>query len=225
MNLRAFLILGILVMVIGIVASRAAFTVNQTNQAIVVQFGEPKRVITQPGLHLKLPFIQNVLFFEKRVLNLDAPKETILFSDQKRLLVDAVARYRITDPLLFFQRVRTEDGVRQRLGAIVKASLRGALGNVTLASVLSEERTEIMRDIRKSVNREAIRLGIELLDVRLRRADFPEQVVHAVYARMKVGACAPTPDKIQIQFEFLKRAWGKASDEARGKFTNWLTSQ
>ncbi len=225
MSLRAFLILGVLVMAIGIVASRAAFTVNQTNQAIVLQSGEPTRVITQPGLHWKLPFIQKLQFFEKRVLNLDALKETILFSDQKRLLVDALARYRITDPLLFFQTVRTEDSVRQRVGAIVNASLRGALGNVTLASVFSEERTEIMRDIRKSVNREAIRFGIELLDVRLRRADFPEQVVHAVYARMKVGACAPTPDKIQIQFEFLKRAWGKVSDEARSKFTNWLTSQ
>ncbi len=128
MKLRTFLILGILVMVSGIVASRAAFTVNRTNQAIVLQSGEPKRVITQPGLHWKLPFIQNVLFYEKRVLNLDPSKESILFSDQKRLVVDASARYRITDPLLFYQRVRTEDGVRQRLGAIVMASLRGALG-------------------------------------------------------------------------------------------------
>ena len=197
MYLRAFLILGILVMAIGIVASRAAFTVNQTNQAIVLQSGEPKRVITQPGLHWKLPFIQKVQFFEKRVLNLDVPKETILFSDQKRLLVDTLARYRITDPLLFFQTVRTEDSVRQRVGAIVNASLRGALGNVTLASVFSEERTEIMRDIRKSVNRETVRFGIELLDVRLRRADFPREVAHAVYARMRSSACPPTPDKIQ----------------------------
>ncbi len=189
MNLKSFLILGILVMVIGIVASSAAFTVNQTNQAIVLQFGEPKRVITQPGLHWKMPFIQRVLFFEKRVLNLNVPKESVLLSDQKRLLVDASARYRITDPLLFYQRVRTEDGVRQRLGAILKASLRHALGKVTLASVLSEERTEIMRNIRKSVNREAIRFGIELLDVRLGRTDFPEQVVHAVYAHMRSSAC------------------------------------
>ena len=197
MNLRTFLILGILVMVIGIVASRAAFTVNQTNQAIVLQSGEPKRVITQPGLYWKLPFIQNVLFYEKRVLNLDAPKEKILLSDQKRLVVDALARYRITDPLLFFQTVRTEDGIRQHLGAIVNAWLRGALGNVTLASVLSEERTEIMRDIRKSVNRETVRFGIELLDVRLRRADFPAEVAYAVYAHMRSSACAPIPDKIQ----------------------------
>ncbi len=197
MYLRAFLILGILVMAIGIVASRAAFTVNRTNQAIVLHSGEPKRIITQPGLHWKLPFIQNVLFYEKRVLNLDVPVQSILLSDQKRLLVDSVARYRITDPLLFFQTVRTEDGVRQRLGAIVNAWLRGALGNVTLASVFSEERTEIMGDIRKSVNRETVRFGIELLDVRLRRADFPAEVVHAVYAHMRSSACAPIPDKVQ----------------------------
>ena len=189
MILKTILVVSILVMAIGIVASRSAFTVNQTNQAIVLQSGEPKRVITRPGLHWRLPFIQKVQFFEKRVLNLDVPKETILFSDQKRLLVDAVVRYRITDPLLFYQTVRTEDGIRQRLGAIVNASLRGALGNVTLASVLSEERTEIMRDIRKSVNREAVRFGIELLDVRLRRADFPAEVVHAVYAHMRSSAC------------------------------------
>ncbi len=225
MYLRAFLILGILVMVIGIVASSAAFTVNQTNQALVVQFGEPKRVITQPGLHWRLPFIQKVQFFEKRVLNLDAPKETILFSDQKRLLVDAVARYRITDPLLFYQTVRTEDGIRQRLGAIVNASLRGALGNVTLASVFSEERAEIMRGIGKSVNRQTVRFGIEVLDIRLRRADFPAQVALAVYTHMRSSACPPARDKIQKQFEFLKRVWGNVSDEARAKFTNWLTSQ
>ena len=225
MILKTILVLGILVMAFGIVASRAAFTVNQTNQVIVLQSGEPTRVITQPGLHWRLPFIQKVQFFEKRVLNLDAPKETILFSDQKRLLVDAVARYRITDPLLFYQTVRTEDGIRQRLGAIVNASLRGALGNVTLASVFSEERAEIMRGIGKSVNRQTVRFGIEVLDIRLRRADFPAQVAHAIYTHMRSNACPPAPDKIQKQFEFLKRVWGNVSDEARAKFTNWLTSQ
>ncbi len=194
MNLKSFLILGILVMVIGIVASSAAFTVNQTNQAIVLQFGEPKRVINQPGLHWKLPFIQNVLFYEKRRLNLDPSTEMILFSDQKRLLVDAVARYRITDPLLFYQTVRTEDGIRRRLGAIVKASLRHALGTVTLASMFSEERIAIMREIRKSVGRETVRFGIELLDVRLRRADFPAQIAQAIYAHMRSSACTPAPD-------------------------------
>ena len=185
MNRRVLLLLGILVIVLGIVVSSAAFTVHQTSQAIVMQFGNPKRVVTDSGLHWKLPFIQNVLFYDKRMLNLDPPVEGILLSDQKRLLVDAFARYRITDALLFFQRVTTEAGVRQRLGPIINASLRGVLGNATLASVLSEERAEIMLNIKESVNREAGRFGIELVDVRIGRADFPEQISQSVYGRMK----------------------------------------
>jgi membrane protease subunit HflC len=177
--------LGIVVIVLGIVVSSAAFTVHQTSQAIVLQFGNPKEVYPEAGLHWKLPFIQNVLYYEKRMLNLDPPVESILLSDQKRLLVDAFARYRITDALLFFQRVRTEAGVRQRLGPIVNASLRGVLGNATLASVLSEERADIMLQIQESVNTEAGRFGIKLVDVRIGRADFPEQISQAVYGRMK----------------------------------------
>ncbi len=185
MNRRALLILGILAIVLGIVASSSLFTVHQTTQAIVMQLGNPKRVVTKPGLHWKLPFIQDVLYYEKRMLNLDPPVESILLSDQKRLLVDAFARYRITNALLFFQRVKTEAGVRQRLGPIVNASLRGILGNATLASVLSEERVDIMRQIQESVNNEAGRFGIELLDVRIGRADFPDSISQTVYNRMK----------------------------------------
>lgn len=185
MNRKVLLILGILVIVLGIVASSGLYTVHQTQQAIVLMFGNPKRVETDPGLKLKIPFVENVLYYEKRVLNLDPPVESILLSDQKRISVDAFARYRIKDPLLFFQRVRTEAGVRQRLGPIVNASLRGVLGNATLASVLSEERADIMHQIRESVNTEAGRFGIELVDVRIGRADFPEQISQAVYGRMK----------------------------------------
>jgi membrane protease subunit HflC len=185
MNRRVLLILGILVIGLGIVASSAVFTVHQTSQAIVMQFGNPKRVVTEPGLHWKLPFIQDVLYYENRVLNLDPPVESILLSDQKRLLVDAFARYRITDALLFFQRVKTEAGVRQRLGPVVNASLRGVLGNSTLASVLSEEREDIMRQIQESVNLVAAGFGIELIDVRIGRADFPDSISQTVYNRMK----------------------------------------
>jgi len=185
MNRKALLILGVLVILLGIVGSGAFYTVHQTQQAIVLMFGNPKRVATEPGLKFKIPFIENVLFYEKRVLNLDPPVESIILSDQKRILVDAFARYRIKDPLLFFQRVKTEAGVRQRLGPIVNASLRGVLGNATLASVLSEERDRIMQEIQTSVNREAGRFGIELVDVRIGRADFPDQISQAVYGRMK----------------------------------------
>ena len=185
MNRKIFLALGVLVIAVGITAASAAFTVQQTTQAIVLQFGEPKRVVVNPGLHWKLPFIQNVLYYEKRVLNLDPPVESILLADQKRILVDAFARYRINDALEFFKTVRTEGGVRQRLGPIVNASLRAVMGNATLASVLSEERADLMRQIKDGVNVEAGRFGIELIDVRIGRADFPEEISQAVYGRMK----------------------------------------
>lgn len=185
MNRKIFLVLGILAIVGGITVSSAAFTVHQTTQALVLQFGEPRRVVTEPGLHWKMPFLQNVLYYEKRVLNLDPPVESILLSDQKRILVDPFARYRVIDALEFFKTVRTEGGVRQRLGPIVNASLRGILGNATLASVLSTERDGIMRQIRQSVNTDAKRFGIEIIDVRIRRADFPDQISKDVYARMR----------------------------------------
>ncbi len=214
MNRRVLLILGILAIVLGIVASSALFTVHQTSQAIVMQLGNPKRVITEPGLHWKLPFIQDVLYYEKRMLNLDPPVESIILSDQKRLLVDAFARYRITDALLFFQRVKTESGVRQRLGPIVNASLRGVLGNATLASVLSEERAEIMRQIQASVNNEAGRFGIELLDVRIGRADFPDQISQAVYGRMKSEREREAAEFRAQGFELSQRIRATADREA-----------
>ncbi len=185
MSRKISLIIGEIVILVGIGLSSAAYTVHQTTQVIVLQFGKPISVVTDPGLNWKLPFLQNVQYYEKRVLNLDPPVESILLSDQKRILVDAFARYRITDPLEFFKTVRTEGGVRQRLGPIVNASLRGVLGNATLASVLSEERADIMLQIRNSVNSQANRFGIQLVDVRIRRADFPEEISQAVYGRMK----------------------------------------
>ena len=190
MNRGAFLVIGILVIVMALAVSSAAFTVHQTTQAIVMQLGNPKRVVTEPGLHWKLPFIQDVLYYEKRMLNLDPPVESIILSDQKRLLVDAFARYRIVDPLLFFQTVRTEAGVRQRLGRIVIATLRGVLGNKTLVSLLSDERAQIMRQIRESVNNAAGRFGIELADVRIGRAGLPEPVNQAIYRHMKAKRSA-----------------------------------
>jgi membrane protease subunit HflC len=184
MNRKTSLIAGVIVILVGMGLFSSAFTVHQTNQAIVMQFGKPIRVVSEPGLDWKIPIAQNVLYYEKRVLNLDPPVESILLADQKRILVDAFARYRITDALEFFKTVRTEGGVRQRLGPIVSASLRSVLGNATLASVLSEERIKIMQQIRQTVNAQAGRFGIELVDVRIRRADFPEEISQAVYGRM-----------------------------------------
>ncbi|MGF1610437.1 MAG: protease modulator HflC [Kiloniellales bacterium] len=185
MSRRILLILGIAVIVLGIVASSALFTVHQTQLAIVLQFGDPKRVVTEPGLKAKLPFIQNVIYYERRVLNLDPPVQRVILTDQKPLLVDTFVRYRIVDPLRFYQTVRSEGTAGTRLSTIVNATTRGVLGNITLASVLSEERVEIMRNIRDQVTAEANRFGIEIVDVRLRRSDLPEEISQAVYDRMK----------------------------------------
>ena len=214
MNRNVLLVLGILVIVLGIVGLSALYTVHQTQQAIVLLFGNPKRVATDPGLHFKIPFVENVLYYETRVLNLDPPVESMLLSDQKRILVDAFARYRITDSLEFFKTVRTEAGVRQRLGPIVNASLRGVLGNSTLASVLSEERADIMRQIQSSVNRDAGRFGIELVDVRIGRADFPDQISQAVYGRMKSEREREAAEFRAQGFELSQRIRAGADREA-----------
>lgn len=178
-------IAAIIVILLGVAVSATVFTVDEKQQVIVMQFGNPKRVIQDPGLHFKIPFIQNAQYYEKRVLNLDPPSESVLLTDQKRVLVDTFARYRIQDPLRFFQTVRSIPNANQRLSAIVNASTRGVLGNATLASVLSTDRTPILQEIQEQVNEGAANFGIAILDVRLRRADLPDETVQSVYARMR----------------------------------------
>ena len=168
-----------------ILASASLFTVNQTQQALVLQFGEWKRTIQEPGLHAKIPFVQNVVFLDARVLNVDPPVEQVILADQKRLEVDAFARYRITQPLQFYQSVGNEMVAEQRLAATVNSALRRVLGNATLLNVLSRERSKVMTDIKAQVNQEAARFGVEIVDVRIRRADLPEATSQAVYERMR----------------------------------------
>ena len=164
----------------------SAFTVNQTQQALVLQLGDPKRTIQEPGLAFKLPFIQDVTYYEKRVLSLiPQDAQEVILSDQKRLMVDAYARYKITDPLLFYQTVRNEIGARGRLEAIIDSSVRRALGNETLGSILTGQRNEITRSIGDEVNQSVVSLGIEIIDVRLRRADYPEATSQNIFNRMK----------------------------------------
>ena len=162
------------------------FTVDQTKQAIVLQFGEPKRVITKPGLNFKIPFIQEVTLFEKRVLSLvSSDSEEVILSDQKRLEVDTYSRFKIIDPLLFFQTVRNESGARQRLESIIDSSVRRVFGKLELISILSDARQKIVDDIGLEVNDIIKRLGMEIIDVRIRRADYPEATSQNIFNRMR----------------------------------------
>ncbi len=162
------------------------FTVDQTKQAIVLQFGEPKRVVNKPGLNFKIPFIQEVAFFEKRVLSLvSSDSEEVILSDQKRLEVDTYSRFKIIDPLLFYQTVRNELGARQRLESIIDSSVRRVLGKLKLISILSDARKKIVEDIGVEVNQIVKRLGMEIIDVRIRRADYPEATSQNIFNRMR----------------------------------------
>lgn len=176
----------VLIALVGFGLYGSLFTVNQTQQALVLQFGEPKRNIQEPGLAFKLPFIQDVVYYEKRVLSLiPQDAEEVILSDQKRLQVDAYARYQIEDPLLFYQTVRNEVGARGRLEAIIDSSVRRALGRETLGSILTGQRNDITRSIGDEVNASVSALGIKIVDVRLRRADYPEATSQNIFNRMK----------------------------------------
>ena len=184
MNIRNFSI-GFVALLLFTILS-ALFTVDQTKQALVLQFGEPKRIIQEPGLAIKLPFIQDVEYYEKRVLSLiPQDAEEVILADQKRILVDAYARYRISNPLLFYQTVRNEFGARSRLESIIDYSVRRVLGSETLASILTGMRNNINDNIKDEVEESVTSLGIEIIDVRLRRADYPESTSQNIFNRMK----------------------------------------
>jgi len=185
MSRRVLFVVAAVLVVAGIFAMSSLFIVDQTEQALVLQFGQPLRVLREPGLQVKKPFIQNVIFYDKRLLDFEPPPEEVIASDQKRLIVDTYARYRITNPLLFYQTVASELTARARLGALVSGSLRQVIGNVTLSALLSPERAKIMRQIRDAVAGQAKPFGIEVVDVRIRRADLPPQNSEAIFARMR----------------------------------------
>jgi membrane protease subunit HflC len=161
------------------------FTVSQTQQALVLEFGKPKRVIKDAGLNWKIPFIQNVQFFDKRILDLDATSQEAIASDQKRLVVDAFLRYRIVDPLRFFQTVRDERIARQRLSTILESSLRRVLGESSFIAVVRDKREDLMARITEQVNANAQDFGIDVVDVRIKRADLPEANSQAIFRRMQ----------------------------------------
>ena len=162
----------------------AFFIVNETKQSIVLQFGEPRQVISKPGLQFKIPFIQDAVFLDSRMLNLDPQPEEMILSDQKRIIVDSFARYRIVDPLKFFQTVRNEATFSDRFGRIINASVRGVIAQYPLSSLLSEDRSKIMSSIQRIVTSEEGSYGVEIIDIRIGRTDLTEQVSNNVYQRM-----------------------------------------
>jgi membrane protease subunit HflC len=185
MNRKLLAVIGVVLVIGGILAMSSFFIVDQTEQALVLQLGQPRRVIREPGLWIKRPFIENVIDYDNRVLDFEPPHEEVIVSDQKRLVADTYTRYRIVNPLLFYQTVGSEAGVRARLAALVSGSLRRVLGSVTLNDVLSVKRAAIMAQIRDDVAVQAKDFGIDVVDVRLRRADLPEENSQAIYARMQ----------------------------------------
>ena len=174
-----------IIIVLSATAFFSIFIVKEINQAIVLQFGDPKRIILKPGLNFKIPFIQNVVFLDKRILNLDAPPEEVIASDQKRLIVDAFARFQIVDPLKFYISVGNERVARSRLSTIINSRIRSVLGTQRLQTLLSEDRTKQMSLIQEGVNNEAENFGIKIVDVRIKRADLPQANSDAIFRRMQ----------------------------------------
>jgi membrane protease subunit HflC len=184
LNLVGGIIAALLVVVL-IVAYSAVFTVYQTRQALVVRLGEPRRVVTEPGLNYKVPLIENVIHIDNRILDLENPAQEVIASDQKRLVVDAFARYRIKEPLKFYQTVGTVERANQQLSILLNSALRRVLGEATLTQVVRDQREQLMARVREQLDNEAQAFGISVVDVRIRRADLPEQNSQAVYQRMQ----------------------------------------
>ncbi len=174
-----------IIVVIGFVAFNTLFVVQEVKQAIVLQFGDPKKIITKPGLNFKIPFIQNVVYIDRRVLYLDNPSEEVIAADQKRLIVDAFTRFRIVDPLKFYISVGNENVARSRLATIINSRIRSVLGTQQLATLLSVDRAKHMATIQQNVNTEAQNFGITIIDVRIKRADLPQANSEAIYKRMQ----------------------------------------
>ncbi|CAN5176934.1 protease modulator HflC [soil metagenome] len=179
-------IVSLFVLLVAIVVGYSSiFNVSQTEQVLLVRLGEPVRVVTEPGLNFKVPFIDTVISIDKRILDLENPAQEVIASDQKRLVVDAFARYRIKDALRFYQTLGSIQAANIQLTTLLNASLRRVLGEVTFINVVRDERDLLMSRIQKQLDRETTSYGIAVIDVRIRRADLPEQNSQAVYQRMQ----------------------------------------
>ncbi|EKV27332.1 HflC protein [Caenispirillum salinarum AK4] len=207
-------ILGIAVAVVAIVLNASLFTVHQTEQALVLQFGSPKRVETEPGLKFKVPFIQNVVRYDSRVLDLDPPGQQVPLRDQKRIIVDTYARYEIVDPLKFYQTVRGELGLRDRFGSILNSAVRDQLGEADLTDLLAESRGRVMEEITDAVRRRADEFGIKVVDVRIGRTDLPQETSQSVFNRMRSSRIAQAA-QLRAEGEELKAKIQAEADRDR----------
>jgi len=178
-------ILGIVLIAACVITYSGLFTVHQTQQALVLQFGSPVRLVREPGLHFKIPFVQNTEYFDRRILDLDPPVQEVILFDQKRINVDAFARYRIVDALEFRKRAVTDANFRQVFGSRLNAAIRAEIGKILLPDMLTEKRAQVMSVISKQMQAQAAEFGTEVVDVRIGRTDLPEETAQAVYNRMR----------------------------------------
>lgn len=185
MNKPFLAVFGLIIVVAGVTAYGALFTVHQTQQALILQLGNPIRTVPEPGLHFKLPFIQNIEFYDNRILDLDPPVQEVILLDQKRINVDAFARYKIVNPLEFRKRAVTNQNFRQVFGNRLNAAIRAEIGKILLGDMLTEKRAQVMDVISRQMKAQAAEFGTEVIDVRIGRTDLPEATAQAVYNRMR----------------------------------------
>ena len=214
MNRVVLAVIGIIVIAAGIIVSSALFTVHQTQQALVLQFGNPVRAETEPGLKFKLPFVQNVTFFDRRILDLDPPAQEIILNDQKRINVDSFVRYKIVDPLEFRKTAQSDANFRQIFGGRLNAAVRSEVGKVLLGDMLSNKRNDVMQRITEQLKVQAPQFGIEVVDVRIGRTDLPETTSQSVYNRMRSQRIAEAA-KLRAQGAELKAKTQAEADRDR----------
>lgn len=207
-------VLGLIVIGLGVIAYSALFTVHQTQQALILQFGNPIRTIPEPGLHFKLPFVQNVEFYDRRILDLDPPVQEVILADQKRVNVDAFARYKIVDPLEFRKRAFTDLNFRQVFGNRLNAVIRAEIGKILLGDMLTEKRAQVMGVISRQMKAQAAEFGTAVVDVRIGRTDLPEETAQAVYNRMRSDRVADAA-KLRAEGEEQKLKIQAVADKDR----------
>jgi len=214
MNKAVLALIGFIVLVGGILASSALFTVHQTQQALILQFGNPVRVESEPGLKFKLPFVQNVNYYDRRILDLDPPAQEIILNDQKRIIVDSFVRYKIVNPLEFLKTAQTDANFRQIFGGRLNAAVRSVVGKVLLGDMLSNKRDDVMGLITSQLKKQAPQFGIEVIDVRIGRTDLPETTSQSVYNRMRSQRIAEAA-KLRAQGAELKAKTQADADRQR----------